>query len=188
MENISPRRLGEADRAGPARPAGAGVVGGEKWGNLMRHVVGLPPARGRAPRKALAEIVREAVEDGWADVGKAERWLDELERGRAAREGWLKHNVELKDGGYHAIKPVEREIQQLKAMGLEEGRHFSAEMPEGDKEDNAILEEILKRDAGGRRKLAAELAEHILQRARERGEAIHEKVLEVMEAGREEAP
>jgi hypothetical protein len=96
MENISPRRLGEADRAGPARPAGAGVVGGEKWGNLMRHVVGLPPARGRAPRKALAEIVREAVEDGWADVGKAERWLDELERGRAAREGWLKHNVELK--------------------------------------------------------------------------------------------
>jgi hypothetical protein len=73
-------------------------------------------------------------------------------------------------------------------MGLEEGRHFSAEMPEGDKEDNAILEEILKRDAGGRRKLAAELAEHILQRARERGEAIHEKVLEVMEAGREEAP
>jgi L-asparaginase II len=32
-------------------------------------------------RKALAEIVRATVENGWVDAGMAERWLEKLERG-----------------------------------------------------------------------------------------------------------
>jgi len=32
-------------------------------------------------RKALAEIVRAAVEKERVDAGKAERWLEKLERG-----------------------------------------------------------------------------------------------------------
>ena len=31
-------------------------------------------------RKALAEIVREAVKSNWVDAGRAERWLKKLER------------------------------------------------------------------------------------------------------------
>ncbi len=38
-------------------------------------------------RKALAEIVRAAVEKGWVDAGKAERWLEKLEEGRVLKEG-----------------------------------------------------------------------------------------------------
>jgi len=34
-------------------------------------------------RKALAEVVREAVTRGWVDAGKAESWLEKLEEGRA---------------------------------------------------------------------------------------------------------
>jgi len=49
-------------------------------------------------RKALAEIVRSAVEKGWVDAGKVERWLGKLEEGRVLKEGWPKYNVRLKDG------------------------------------------------------------------------------------------
>jgi hypothetical protein len=38
-------------------------------------------------RKALAEIVRAAVENGWVDAGKVERWLKKLEEGRVLKEG-----------------------------------------------------------------------------------------------------
>jgi hypothetical protein len=38
-------------------------------------------------RKALAEVVKEAVARGWIDAGKAEGWLEKLERGRVLMEG-----------------------------------------------------------------------------------------------------
>jgi hypothetical protein len=34
-------------------------------------------------RKALAEVVKKAVENGWVDEKKTERWLEKLEEGRA---------------------------------------------------------------------------------------------------------
>jgi hypothetical protein len=39
-------------------------------------------------RKAIAEIVREAVARGWVDADKAGRWLEKLEGGITLREGW----------------------------------------------------------------------------------------------------
>jgi hypothetical protein len=45
-------------------------------------------------RKALAEIVRKAVENGWIDEKKAEGWLEKLEgvwrcgRGRSSKWGY----------------------------------------------------------------------------------------------------
>jgi hypothetical protein len=42
-------------------------------------------------RSALAEIVRDAVENGWVDKKRAERWLRKLERGRMLKEGWPKY-------------------------------------------------------------------------------------------------
>ena len=89
-------------------------------------------------RKALAEIVKKAVENGWIDASKAEGWLKKLEEGLTLKEGWPKYLVRLKDGAlmirFGSTDPdsIERRAQRLRDMGLEEGRHFSVEMPEGD--------------------------------------------------------
>jgi len=79
-------------------------------------------------RDALAEIVRKAAENGWVDAGKAERWLEKLEKGRALREGWPKYYVGLSGSGaldvrFGSTDPegIEREVQRLRAMGLVEG-------------------------------------------------------------------
>jgi hypothetical protein len=87
-------------------------------------------------RNAIADIVRKAVEKGWIDAGKAERWLEE---GRVLMEGWPKYSVGLARSGALVVRymstnlsNIEREAQRLRDMGLEEGRHFMAKMPEGD--------------------------------------------------------
>jgi hypothetical protein len=49
-------------------------------------------------RKALAEIVRKAVENGWVNTNTAERWLEKLEKGRVLKEDWPKYNVGLVEG------------------------------------------------------------------------------------------
>ena len=88
-------------------------------------------------RKALAEIVRKAVEKGWVDAGKAERWLEKLEKGRVLREGWPEHEVGLVNGAlvlrYRSrnLDSIEREAQRLEKRGLKRGVHFSVKMPEG---------------------------------------------------------
>jgi len=149
-------------------------------------------------RDVLAEIVRAVLARGWVDAGRAERWLEKLERGRTVREGWPKYKVRLKEGAlevrYHSTNPgnIEREAQRLKAMGLVEGRHFAVKMPEGGREGYvSILREGLAYAAwlsvhgeGERQRLAAEFIGYILRRAREKGGAVHEKALEVVEGGK----
>jgi diphthamide synthase (EF-2-diphthine--ammonia ligase) len=44
-------------------------------------------------RKAIAELVRRAVKNGWVDAGKAERWLDKLRGGHTLKEEWPKYEV-----------------------------------------------------------------------------------------------
>ena len=96
----------------------------------------LAAGRGKL-RKALAEVVREAVARGWVDAGKAEGWLEKLERGRVLKEGWPKYLVRLSSSGslevrFVSIGPdsIKQEAQRLRDMGLVEGEHFSAKMPE----------------------------------------------------------
>ncbi len=122
-------------------------------------------------RKALAEIVREAAVRGWIDAGKAESWLDKLEKGLTLKEGWPKYNVGLVEGAlvvrYHSTNPgaIKREAQRLRDMGLEDGRHFTVKMLEGGRNGYVrILREGLAYAAwlsvhgsGRRRELAAEL-------------------------------
>jgi len=151
-------------------------------------------------RGVLADIVREALAKGWVDAGKAERWLDKLERGLTLREGWPKYHVGLTGGGslevrYRSTDPkgIEREARRLEAMGLEEGRHFAVKKPEGGGEGYvSILRDGLMRAAWlsvhgseGQRELAADFVEYILQRAREEGREVHEKAEEVVDRGRE---
>jgi DNA-binding transcriptional ArsR family regulator len=88
-------------------------------------------------RKALAEIVRATVENGWVDAGMAERWLEKLERGRVLKEGWPKYEMGLTRSGalvvrYRSTSPdsVEREARRLRDMGLVEGKHFTVKTPE----------------------------------------------------------
>ncbi len=87
-------------------------------------------------RKALAELVRESIASGWVDAGKAEGWLEKLERGRVLMEGWPEYLMRLVEGAlvvrFGSTNPdsIEREMQRLRQMGLEEGKHFTVKMPE----------------------------------------------------------
>jgi hypothetical protein len=78
-------------------------------------------------------------------------------------------------------------------MGLEEGRHFTARMPESGREGYvSILKEGLARAAWlsvcgkdeQQRRLAAEFVGYILQRAREAGEEVYEKAAKIIEEGK----
>jgi hypothetical protein len=97
---------------------------------------------------------------------------------------------------YQSTDPdsIEREMQRLKQMGLEEDVHFTVKMPEGNKKGYVnILREGLARAAWlsvhgsgeQQRRLAAEFVEYILQRAKEEGDDVHEKAKEIVEEGRE---
>ncbi len=149
-------------------------------------------------RDALAELVKKAVEKGWADACKAGGWL---EGGVTLKEGWPKYHVGLTRSGalevkYQSTDPnsIEREMQRLKQMGLEEGVHFTVKMPEGNKKGYVnILKEGLTYAAWlsvygsgeQQRRLAAEFVEYILQRAKEEGDDVHEKAKEIVEEGKE---
>jgi GNAT superfamily N-acetyltransferase len=149
-------------------------------------------------RKALAELVREAAARGWIDAGKAKRLLKKLERGRVLKEGWPKYYVGLADGAlvvkFNSTNPdnIVREAQRLKEMGLVEGRHFSVKTPEGGgkgyvyirREGLAYAAWLSVHGSGRQRGLAAEFVEYILQRAREEGEEVYEKVREIIEEGK----
>jgi hypothetical protein len=146
-------------------------------------------------RKALAEIVKKAVEKGLVNTNTAERWLEKLERGRVLMEGWPKYHVD----GVHAVtyrstdrNSIEREVQRLKEMGLEQGRHFSVKMPDG---GEAGYVRILKKGLAyaawlsvhgkdeQQRKLAAKFVKLILHRAEEAGDDVYEKVKKIIEEG-----
>jgi len=148
-------------------------------------------------RNALAEIVREAIARGWVDVGKAEGWLEELEKGRTVREGWPKYLVRLKKGAlevrFSSPNPdsIARETQRLRDMGLVEGVHFSVKMPEGGRDGYvSILKEGLAYAAwlsvhgsGEQRRLAEDFISYILERAKKEGDDVYEKAREIIEEG-----
>ncbi len=152
----------------------------------------------RELRDAVRKVVEEALKEGWVDAGKAEGWLEKLEKGRVLKEGWPKYEVGLIEGAlvvrFGSTDPVsiQREVQRLSDMGLEEDRHFAVKMPEGGREGYvSILRKGLERAArlsvhgsGEQQKLAAGLVEHILRRAEEEGEEVYRKALEVVEEGR----
>jgi hypothetical protein len=151
-------------------------------------------------RKALAQIVKATRGKGWVDAGKAERWLEKLESGRVLKEGWPKYLVGLSGSGalmvvFSSTDPgnIVREKRRLRAMGLEEGRHFSVKMLEEGRDgyvyirreglEHAAFLSVYGKDEQQRR-LAAEFVEYILQRAKEAGEDVRKKAEEVVEEGK----
>jgi hypothetical protein len=149
-------------------------------------------------RNALAEIVKTARSNGWVEAGKAEGWLEKLERGRVLKEGWPKYNVQLTEGAlvvrFNSTDPdsIERQAQRLREMGLEEGRHFTVKMPEEGREGYiSILKEGLAhaawlsvRGEGERQRLAADFVSYILRRAWEAGKKVYEKAQKVVDVGK----
>jgi DNA-binding MarR family transcriptional regulator len=113
------------------------------------------------------------------------------------KEGWPKYGLGLARGAlevrYQTTNAgnVEREVKRLREMGLVEGVHFTARMPEGGRDGYvSILKEGLARAAWlsvhgseEQRRLAAEFVEYILQRARENGEEVYKKALEIARKG-----
>jgi hypothetical protein len=107
-------------------------------------------------RKAIAEIVETARgKNGWVDAGKAEGWLEKLERGLTLMEGWPKYKVELARSGALVVKfgstnrdSIQREAQRLRDMGLEEGSPLLGE-DAGGREGGLRID--LKRGLGIRR-------------------------------------
>jgi tetratricopeptide (TPR) repeat protein len=150
-------------------------------------------------RKALAKIVETARVNGWVDEKKAKRWLEKLEEGRVLMEGWPKYEVMLTSSGglvvrFNSTNPdsIVQEVQRLREVGLEEGRHFTFKMPKGGgKGYVSVLREGLAYAAwlsvygeGERQRLAAEFVEYILRRAWEEGDAVYEKAREIVEEGK----
>jgi hypothetical protein len=149
-------------------------------------------------RKALAEVVRAAVEKGWVDANKAERWLKKLEEGLTLMEGWPKYEVgPAKAKGVVRFTStnsgnIEQEAQRLKWMGLKEGVHFTVKMPKGGKAGYIlILKEGLAYAAWlsvygkdeQQRRLAAEFVKHILWRAEKKGKDVYRKAEEIVKEG-----
>jgi hypothetical protein len=149
-------------------------------------------------REAVRKVVEEALEKGWVDEKKARRWLEKLEGGLMLKVGWPKYYVGLNKGAldvrYRSTNPegIEQEAQRLRNMGLEEGRHFTVKMPEGEGMGYVnILREGLERAAwlskygsGRQRELVAEFVEYLLQRAREAGEDVYRKAEGIVKEGK----
>ncbi|MFZ8807236.1 MAG: hypothetical protein ACO2PN_03915, partial [Pyrobaculum sp.] len=149
-------------------------------------------------RDALTEIVKKAVENGWVKADKAERWLEKLESGRMLKEGWP--NEVMLVGGALVVRSrstnrnsIEQVAQRLREMGLEEGKHFTVEMPEEGREGYIlILRKGLERAVwlsvhgeGDQQRLAADFVEHILKMTKDKGDDVRKKAEEIVKKGME---
>jgi len=146
-------------------------------------------------RKALAEIVRKAVENGWVDEKKAERWLEKLEGGVVAWEG-KKFEMRLARGALVVrFRSTSREsldevAGEFKAMGLEEGVHFAVRWG-GGRGYVSLLAEGVRRLAWlsrhgeeEQRRRAAEFLKFLEEKARAKGGEVLRKLEALVEEGR----
>jgi hypothetical protein len=150
-------------------------------------------------RKALAEIVEAARNNGWVDEKKAEFWLEKLEKGLTLREDWPKYHVGLDHHGSLVVRfastdldSIRRETQRLENMGLVEEVHFTVKMPEEGrngyvrilKDGLAYAARLSVRGEGEQRDLSAAFVEYILERAEKEGDDVYEKAKKIIEEGK----
>jgi Fe2+ transport system protein FeoA len=114
------------------------------------------------------------------------------------KEGWP--NELMLVGGALVVRfrstnrnSIEQMAQRLRAMGLEEGKHFTVEMPdEGRHGYILILRKGLEHAAwlsvhgeGEQQRLAVNFVEHILQMAKDAGKDVYRKAEEIVKKGME---
>jgi hypothetical protein len=176
----------------------AEVGGRDVW--YVRAYTDMLAAGREELRKVLAEIVKTARGNGWVDASKAEGWLEKLEKGLTLMEGWPRYHVGLSSNGalevrYHSTNPhsIKQEVQRFRKMGLVEGVHFTVKMPGEDRDGYvSVLKEGLVYAAflsvygkdKQQRKLAADFAKYILERAKEKGDDVSEKASKIVEEGK----
>ncbi len=197
VKHVRSRREAEA-AAEALRALGVAVEARRGAGGIWRVAASVErlAAGARELREAVARAVREAVEAGLVPERRAGRWLEALEKGRAPPRGY---GPAISNTGALVVRFIttnaanlEREAQRLREAGLVEGLHFTVKMPEGGRAGRvSILKEglayaawLAARGFGEQKRLAAELVEHILEKAERRGGAVYEKVKEVVEGGR----
>jgi len=146
-------------------------------------------------RKALAEIVKTARDNGWVDEKKARRWLEKLEKGVATWEG-KKFSIRLVEGALEvrfnptSRESVEKMAREFKAMGLKEGVHFTVRWG-GERGHVSLLAEGVRRLAWvsihgeeGQRQRAAGFLKFLEAKARAKGGEVLRKLEALVEEGR----
>ena len=169
------------------------VGGGGVW--QVRAATDVLAAGRKELREALAEIIKTARDNGWVDEEKARRWLEKLEKGMAAWEG-KKFMVRLVEGALvvrfssTSRESLEEVAREFKAMGLEEGVHFTVRWG-GGRGRVYLLAEGVRRLAWvsehgveGQRRRAAEFLKFLEEKARAKGGEVLRKLETLVEEGR----
>jgi hypothetical protein len=180
------------------RHAGVGaevkkVGGGGVW--QVRAATDVLAAGRKELREALAEIIKTARDNGWVDEKKARRWLEKLEKGMAAWEG-KKFMVRLVEGALvvrfssTSRESLEEVSREFKAMGLEEGVHFTVKWS-GGRGRVYLLAEGVRHLAwvstygeGEQRWRAAEFLKFLEEKAKAKGAEVLRKLEALVEEGK----
>ncbi len=146
-------------------------------------------------RKALAEFVKTARDNGWVDEKKAEHWLEKLEKGMVVWEG-KKFEMRLVGGALEVSfnstrrESLEEVAREFKAMGLVEGVHFTVRWG-GGRGRVYLLAEGVRRLAWvsihgeeEQRQRAAEFLKFLEARAGAKGAEVLRKLEALLEEGR----
>jgi hypothetical protein len=146
-------------------------------------------------RDAVRKVVEETLEEGWVDEENARRWLEKLEGGVATWEG-KKFKTRLVKGALEvSFSSADRESSEevadaFKAMGLEEGVHFTVKWS-GGRGRVYLLAEGVRRLAWvsihgeeEQRRRVAEFLKFLEARARAKGGEVLRKLEALVEEGR----
>jgi uncharacterized protein YkuJ len=146
-------------------------------------------------REALAEIVKTARDNGWVDEKKVRRWLEKLEGGVVAWEG-KKFMVRLVEGALvvsfssTSRESLEEVAREFKAMGLEEGVHFTVQWGGGMGSVYLLAEGVRRlkwvsiHGEEGQRLRAAEFLKFLEEKAKAKGAQVLRKLEALVEEGR----
>jgi hypothetical protein len=180
------------------RHAGVGAEVGEVGGGgvwQVRAATDVLAAGRKKLREALAEIIKTACDNGWVDERKARRWLEKLEKGMAAWEG-KKFMVRLVGGALvvrfssTSRESLEEVAREFKAMGLEEGVHFTVRWSGGRGRVYLLAEGVRHlawvsiHGEEGQRQRAAEFLKFLEEKAKAKGAEVLRRLEALLEEGR----
>jgi hypothetical protein len=146
-------------------------------------------------RDAVRKVVEEALKNGRVDEKMARRWLEKLEKGMAVWEG-KKFEMRLVEGALvvsfrsTSRESLEEVAREFKAMGLEEGVHFSVRWSGGRGRVSLLAEGVRRlkwvseHGEGEQRRRAAEFLKFLEERAKAKGAEVLRKLEALVEEGR----
>jgi hypothetical protein len=167
------------------------VGGRDVW--RVRATTDMLAAGRKELRDAVRKVVEEALDKGLVGEKKARRWLEKLERGMAVWEG-KKFEMRLVEGALVvSFSSTNREsvgevVREFKAMGLEEGVHFTVRWGGGRGRVSLLAEGVRRlkwvsiHGEEGQRRRAAEFLKFL--EARAKGGEVLRKLEALLEEGR----